>query len=88
MKLLITGGAGFIGSAVVRFLIEDTDWYDLHFVENLLNQMIVNKCDIGVGKIIKVHEDGSIGKIYGFDFPKVCSILEAQKYDLTSRGVT
>ncbi|MGM0823656.1 MAG: dTDP-glucose 4,6-dehydratase [Pseudomonadota bacterium] len=26
MKLLITGGAGFIGSAMVRFLIANTDW--------------------------------------------------------------
>jgi dTDP-glucose 4,6-dehydratase len=27
MKLLITGGAGFIGSAFIRLLLSETDWY-------------------------------------------------------------
>lgn len=31
MKFLITGGAGFIGSAVIRFLIEETDHQVLNF---------------------------------------------------------
>jgi dTDP-glucose 4,6-dehydratase len=26
MKVLITGGAGFIGSALVRLIIRTTDW--------------------------------------------------------------
>ena len=26
MKLLVTGGAGFIGSAVIRYVIRSTDW--------------------------------------------------------------
>src|SRR5947209_20317509 len=31
MKILITGGAGFIGSAFVRLLIRETDWHVTNF---------------------------------------------------------
>ena len=34
MRLLITGGAGFIGSAVIRHVIENTEHYILN-VDNL-----------------------------------------------------
>jgi dTDP-glucose 4,6-dehydratase len=50
MKLLVTGGAGFIGSAFVRLTIRETDWRVVNFDKltyagNLENLLEVEACD-------------------------------------------
>jgi dTDP-glucose 4,6-dehydratase len=50
MKLLVTGGAGFIGSAFVRMTVAETDWRVVNFDKltyagNLENLLAVEDCD-------------------------------------------
>jgi len=50
MKILVTGGAGFIGSAFVRLLIAETDWHvvnldKLTYAGNLENLVAVASLD-------------------------------------------
>ena len=63
MKILITGGAGFIGSHVADLLIENG--FDVCIIDNLSSGKLENintkarfyKCDVRDGEILKIIED-------------------------------
>ena len=67
MRLLITGGAGFIGSALIKYIIKETD----HSVLNLDNLTYASN----LNAIAEVSSDDR----YGFRKADICDKLELKK---------
>ena len=75
MKVLVTGGAGFIGSAVIRHLIATTDW------------RIVNLDKLTYAGNLDSLADAAAGPRYSFahldigDAKGVSALLQAERPD-------
>ena len=67
MKYLITGGAGFIGSAVIRYLIQD------------LNQQVINLDKLTYAGNLESLETVSNSPLYTFEQVDVCDKEELQR---------
>ncbi len=61
MKILITGGAGFIGSAVVRFIINETD-----------DEVVVVDALTYAGNLESLHEVSDNPR-YQFEHANICN---------------
>jgi len=67
MKYLITGGAGFIGSAVIRYLIQD------------LNQQVINLDKLTYAGNLESLETVSNSPLYTFEQVDICDKAELQR---------
>ena len=67
MKYLITGGAGFIGSAVIRYLIQD------------LNQQVINLDKLTYAGNLESLETVSNSPLYTFEQVDICDKEELQR---------
>jgi UDP-glucose 4-epimerase len=75
IKLLITGGCGFIGSNLTKFLIDNTDW-DINILDNLSTGHLSDIKDLeGFGERISFIQ-GDIRKLSDISFSiKGCSYV-------------
>ena len=67
MKVLITGGAGFIGSAVVRIMIQSTDWE------------VVNLDKLTYAGNLDSLESGADSSRYSFERVDICDAAEVRR---------
>ncbi len=60
MRILVTGGSGFIGSALIRKIISDTDY------------KVVNLDDLTYSSVINVHDNLLDNERYAFEKGNIC----------------
>lgn len=85
MKLLITGGAGFIGSAVVRFLMANTDWQiinvdKLTYAANLNALMGVDRSERYLLVPIDINDRPAIEQVFQEHQPDAIMHLAAESH--------
>lgn len=85
MKFLVTGGAGFIGSAVIRHLINDTDHSivnvdKLTYAGNLHSLESVSNSDRYVFEQVDICDAEAIKKVYETHQPDIIMHLAAESH--------
>ena len=85
MKLLITGGAGFIGSAVIRHIIENTDHsvlnvYKLTYAGNLESLESVENNSRYVFELVDICDANEIKRVFDEHRPDIVMHLAAESH--------
>jgi UDP-glucuronate 4-epimerase len=76
MKILITGGLGFIGSALVKYISEKKEDSEVHILNHLQSETSKNN--------YKILKDQFGDRIYIIDlnnYQQICDILKEQQFD-------
>ncbi|WP_341667919.1 dTDP-glucose 4,6-dehydratase [Alcaligenes sp. SDU_A2] len=85
MKILITGGAGFIGSAVIRHLIQHTDHHvinvdKLTYAGNLANLRDIAGSDRYAFEQIDICDRDALERVFGLHQPDAIMHLAAESH--------
>lgn len=85
MKIIVTGGAGFIGSAVIRTLIQDTDWEvinldKLTYAGNLDSLVGVSESERYVFEQVDICDHAEVRRVFGQHQPDAIMHLAAESH--------